>query len=245
MNPEYAKLLKSGKVWFDENTKLWNSLCPLCGRLKTYSSKDRNSRHSACKLSKLNCRSCKATISNTGRKHTEETKRKRSLALKGEKSPCWGTHRSDEVKRKMSLTTKGIPKSPEHFNKIQESAFKRKDYVFPDGRIEKVQGYEPFTLDYLLFNDSILPDDIVIQTKDKPVISYEYEGHKHNYFSDCYVKSTNTIVETKSQYTWENKLEQNVCKVMASAKQGYNVRVLIWDNKKVLIKEIHVIHRYI
>jgi hypothetical protein len=236
--PGIADLISDGKIWFDESIKRWKSNCPLCGRIKTSGSKDAARRY----LDSI-CHHCTAIKINTGRKHTEETKRKRSLALKGEKSPCYGTHLSDEVKRKMSQTTRGIPKSPEHFDKIQQSCFKRKEYVFPDGRVEKVQGYEPLTLNHLLFIDFVSAADIAVRTKDKPVIAYEYDGYKHNYFPDCYIKSTNTIVETKSMYTWENKLEQNNIKVSASVKQGFNMRVLIWDKDNNLVRDIfHQFH---
>lgn len=56
-----------------------------------------------------------------GKKQSEETKRKKSLALMGH--PGWnkGVPRSDEVKRKLSEANKGKKKSAEHKKKISEA----------------------------------------------------------------------------------------------------------------------------
>lgn len=68
-----------------EHTKLHNSL-------RDYSSIERSR-----KISK----------GNKGRKDSEETRRKKSEAQRGEKNSIYGTHRSEETKRKMSKSLKG------------------------------------------------------------------------------------------------------------------------------------------
>ena len=41
----------------------------------------------------------------------------------------------------------------EIMEKNVKTSFRRKEYVFPSGKIEKVQGYEPFALDELIINE--------------------------------------------------------------------------------------------
>ena len=228
-------LIDSGRVWFDQINNKWCSKCPTCVNIKTSAWRSNIFRNMN---RKCKCCTIKSTaLKRIGYKHSEETKQKIGDAQRGEKSICFGVPLSDDIKRKMSATTRGIPKSPAHFDKIQKSAFKRKEFIFPDGRIEKVQGYEPLTLNYLL-TGSINPDMMMLNTKDKPVVSYYYDGCKHNYFPDCYLKDTNTIVETKSTWTWENEFDRNQCKLSASIDAGYNMRLIIWDKNKQLTTDI-------
>lgn len=117
------------------------------------------------------------------------------------------------------------------------NGFKWETYIFPDGRLEKVQGYESLTIKYLI-SSSIHYNDIVLSRKDKPIISYDWKEKSHNYFPDCYIPSTNTIVETKSLYTWKSQEGQNFAKISGSLKEGYNIRVIVWDRKKQLISDI-------
>jgi len=49
----------------------------------------------------------KISLANTGRKHTEEAKKKMSEAQKGEGNPHFGKHCSEETKRKISSANKG------------------------------------------------------------------------------------------------------------------------------------------
>ena len=48
---------------------------------------------------------------NKGKKHSEETKRKISKALKGKNNPMYGKSVSDKTKRKISKTLKARKKS--------------------------------------------------------------------------------------------------------------------------------------
>lgn len=119
---------------------------------------------------------------------------------------------------------------------LNHKGFKRKEYIFPNGRKELVQGYEPWTLDYLL-NTTII-EDIIVSGKDKPIISYNYEGKLRNYFPDCFILSSNTIVETKSTWTMKKQMEQNFSKISGSLESGYNIRFLVWDKNKYLVSDI-------
>ena len=111
--------------------------------------------------------------------------------------------------------------------------YQRKVYTFPDGRTEKVQGYESWTLDLLL--QSVSPNDIFLKGKERPIIHYTYEGMITPYFPDCFVSSSNTLVETKSPWTWNLDPERNIAKISASLSAGYNVQVVIWAPDKTLV----------
>ena len=156
-----------------------------------------------------------------GKPLSEETKNKISKTLKGRIF-------SEETKKKMS---NAALKYMQSFN--YKNRYKLKTFVFSNGRDEKIQGYEPWTLD-LLLKEGIKDDDIKII--DRPVISYYYNYYR-NYCPDCYIKSTNTIVETKSNWTFQQHIELNKAKWNATVDGGYNLRILIWDRQHNLIKD--------
>ena len=108
-----------------------------------------------------------------------------------------------------------------------------KDYTMPSGKIIKVQGYEDLALDILLktYNE----DDIVCG---QPILKitgdifYEDKnGNKHMYIPDIYVKSTDTIYEVKSQYTYEIHLDDNLRKQEACLKAGHKFEFIILDKR--------------
>jgi len=112
-------------------------------------------------------------------------------------------------------------------------SFKFRPYIFSDGRTEMVQGYEPMTINHLI-SSSIDPSDIRLKYSEKPKIQYEYSG-SHIYIPDAYISSSNVIVETKSTWTWNNDVDKNLAKVKATVMSGHNMRVIIWDKKKLVI----------
>lgn len=117
------------------------------------------------------------------------------------------------------------------------NGFKWKSFMFPDGRIERVQGYEPLTIAYLL-SSSIDPDSVKLKQSEKPVIQYEWSGSIHRYFPDCYLTDSNVVVETKSTHTWDFQKDQNQAKIKGALDAGYTMRVIIWDRKKTLKSDI-------
>jgi len=60
-------------------------------------------------------------------RHSEETKRKISETLSGEKNPNWGKKYSEETKQKMSEAATGKPKSEEHKQAISKAAKNRSE----------------------------------------------------------------------------------------------------------------------
>lgn len=63
----------------------------------------------------------KISLAGKNRKHSEETKMKISKSLSGENNPHYGKHLSQETKRKISIAHKGKKLSEEHKRKIGES----------------------------------------------------------------------------------------------------------------------------
>lgn len=121
-------------------------------------------------------------------------------------------------------------------NKEWANSFKRKKYIFPDGRIEYIQGFEAWTLDHLL-SESINHNNIVVKRKEIPVIRYNWNGKIHRYYPDCYIPSSKTIVETKSNYLWKMQRSQIIAKIKECLNSGYNIRLIIWENRKKLISD--------
>jgi hypothetical protein len=53
-----------------------------------------------------------------------------------------------------------------------KSSYSKKEYVFPSGRIDQIQGYEHFALDELIINEKIEESDIITGCKNVPEIWY-------------------------------------------------------------------------
>ena len=99
-----------------------------------------------------------------------------------------------------------------------------------------VQGYEPYTLNYLI-SSSISPNEIKIKYDEKPKINYEFNGIIKPYIPDAYILNTNTIVETKSSWTWKSNIDRNLAKIKGTTNAGHNMRVIIWRGNKKLISD--------
>lgn len=99
-----------------------------------------------------------------------------------------------------------------------------------------LQGYEDWTIDLLLSN-SIIPNNIKVNHKEKPVIKYDWNGNVKKYFPDCYLLDSKTIVETKSDWTFKIDEEQIKSKIAGSIQAGYNFRLIIWNSKHELVSD--------
>lgn len=123
---------------------------------------------------------------------------------------------------------KEIHASDEFAQKSNES-YLTKDYVFPSGKIVRVQGYEPQALDILL--ETHKEKDIFVSSEIKNeigVITYQDErGILHRYIPDIYIKSANKIVEVKSVWTYRVQLDTNLLKKKACIDLGFNFEFMI------------------
>lgn len=148
---------------------------------------------------------------------------------------------SEEIKEKLRNTffirydVNAAMQHPVFLLKQQNSAFKLKNYILPNGSIINVQGYEPQYLDWYFKNKGKVEDIEYDMTK-IPVIHYLFKEKKAVYFPDFYIKSTNTIVEVKSTYTYEADLEINLLKKQASLDSGYNFLFYIMSQEGMLLE---------
>lgn len=121
------------------------------------------------------------------------------------------------------------------FEKNKIAGFKLKEYIFPSGRKEKIQGYENFALNFLLKTCS--EDDIITNRKLIPKFSYDFEGKIRKYYPDIFVKSKNLVIETKSSWTSTLHPIIDELKKQSVLDAGFNFKKFIFNNKGELINE--------
>jgi len=110
------------------------------------------------------------------------------------------------------------------------SRYKLKEYIFPSGKKTIYQGYENFCLNDLIFKDGLNEDEIYNKRKEVPNIPYFFNGERM-YFPDIYIPNQNRLIEVKSRYTFENKIEQNIAKALACVNFGFKYEIRIYNNK--------------
>lgn len=121
------------------------------------------------------------------------------------------------------------------FEKSLNTSYKRKIFVFPSGRTEKIQGYEGFALTELL-DKGYNEEDIVVSNKEiekyTGVIWYfDSEMKKRKYYPDIYILSENKIIEVKCDYTYKTAYSINIRKKKASELLGISFEFWIYNDK--------------
>ena len=91
---------------------------------------------------------------------------------------------------------------------MMSNSFNNKEYKLSSDKTILVQDDEAYTLDEL-FSSDYKKDDILT----KYIVDYEYNNEKHSYFADCYIKSENKIIETKSTWIIQLNYELNMTKL--------------------------------
>jgi hypothetical protein len=120
---------------------------------------------------------------------------------------------------------------PSISEKQNKNAYKSKDYVYPSGRIDKIQGYEHFALNDLL-KEGILEDDIITSRKLVPEIWYNDKNEKkHRYFVDIFIKSQNRCIEVKSIWSLDKDKDCIFLKQQAMKDNGYDCEIWIYNSK--------------
>ena len=66
---------------------------------------------------------------------------------------------------------------------------------------------------------------------------YDYNGSEHKYYPDVFLSNNNTIIETKSTWTWNNEVNKNKSKIKGVIESGYNMRIIIWNGKHELVTD--------
>ena len=127
---------------------------------------------------------------------------------------------------------------PEFFKKQQQSAYTRKEFIFPSGRIEYVLGYEHHCINDLLENEKINEDNIIIDPIIIPNFKYidpVIKDKQHTYFPDILIKSDNLLIEVKSIYTYYQDKLINKTKLL-TVQKTHDIQLRIYDYKGTLIK---------
>ena len=123
--------------------------------------------------------------------------------------------------------------------KASKNAYKSYDYIFPSGRIERIQGYEKYMLNDLLQKENISEDDIIVSRSEVPSVWYEdLNGKKRRYFVDCFIKSQNRCIETKSTWTAEKKQDYIYVKQQALKDSGYKCEIWIYNTNGQIVEKI-------
>ena len=158
-----------------------------------------------------------------------------------EKFGCEHPMQNEEIKQKFNetcLKSFGCEHPMQNSgiaDKASKSAFASKDFVYPSGKIEKIQGYEHFALDELL-NSGLTEDDIITQRSKVPEIWYvDQAGKKHRYYVDIYVPSQNRCIEVKSTWTFKKKEDIVTMKYQATKDAGYCCEIWVYNQKGLKI----------
>lgn len=152
---------------------------------------------------------------------------------------CENPFQNKNIKEKIKQTclekygSTSVMHNPIIFELNQKSRFKKKEYKFPSGRIDYIQGYENKCLDELM--NKFMENDILTNPSSMPQIYYIYKGKKSRYYPDIFIKHLNTIIEVKSLYTFEAEEEKNEIKLITSAFQNFNVELWVYSKSNQLI----------
>jgi hypothetical protein len=121
--------------------------------------------------------------------------------------------------------------------KIVSSSFKLKDYVMPSGKIIKIQGYEHFALNELIYKNNVLENEIITGCENVPTIWYNDElNKKHKHYVDIFIPSQNKCIEVKSEWTAELNKHNIFLKQNAAKEAGYLYEIWIFNNDGNKIK---------
>jgi len=121
----------------------------------------------------------------------------------------------------------------EIMSKNIKTSFRSKEYIFPSGKVDKIQGYENFALDELIIDEKIDESDIITGIKNVPVIWYNDEtGKKHRHYVDIFIPSQNKCIEVKSIWTATQNEHNIFLKQNAAKELGYKYEIWVYNNKK-------------
>jgi hypothetical protein len=147
-----------------------------------------------------------------------------------------------EKAKKTCLEKYGVEhptQSEDIMEKASKNAYNLKEYKFISGKIIKVQGYECFALDNLIYNEKIIENDIFTGSKNVPKIWYnDKDNKKRRHYVDIYIPSQNRCIEVKSTWTAEKKKDNIFLKQIASKELGYNYEIWIYDEKATRVETI-------
>jgi hypothetical protein len=112
--------------------------------------------------------------------------------------------------------------------------FRNKEFIFPSGRVDLVQGYEPLALNQLML-DGYNENDILTETRDMPKVWYFEDNKNRRYFPDIFIPKDNLIIEVKSTYTFDMHKNCNLLKKQACINAGYNFKFMVFNGRHNLV----------
>ncbi|ADO00355.1 homing endonuclease [Wiseana iridescent virus] len=129
------------------------------------------------------------------------------------------------------------------FSKVISSAFTRKPFTFPSGRVDFVLGYEPRALAELLLyynEEDIITDLWLIPTFDYKRVStilrpLNKKSVVSRYFPDILLPDK--IIEVKSTYLYYKDKSNVNCKMKTVAKAGYYCELWVYNSKNIEFKK--------
>ena len=174
--------------------------------------------------------------------HSEQGKLKvKDTYMKQYGLPC--NLQVEEVKQMIiqtNLLKYGVPfpmQNPIVAQLQQEHSYKSKKFIYPSGRIDSVQGYEPFALADIIHSE-IDENDIITNRTKVPTIWWNDNNNKnHRYYVDIFIPSKNKCIEVKSTWTFNLNNDIVLLKQQAVKDAGYKCEIWVYDAKKVLIEK--------
>lgn len=127
--------------------------------------------------------------------------------------------------------------NPDILAKQLKSCYNKKEYPMPSGKVIFLQGDEPYYMDVLL--QTYYEEDILSDTQDMPDLWYILNGEYHRYFPDFYIPKDNLIIEVKSTWTITQHKLKNVEKFKTVKATGYNLKIIVFDDKKQMTDVSH------
>ena len=132
----------------------------------------------------------------------------------------------------------GVPYVLQHPNIARKSQrYKRKCYVFQDGRERYVQGYEPHALKIFENRGYTTPEQVHCGKDIQFTVPYLFEGKDHVYLPDIYLPQEHKIVEVKSTWTYAADKKKNLAKEAACLSQGFQFEFWVLSRKGEFVDE--------
>jgi hypothetical protein len=125
---------------------------------------------------------------------------------------------------------------PEVAEKICSNRYKKYYEVVLNGEKIKLQGFEPYGLEFLKTKFS--ENEILYKKVDMPEIYYFHKNKKRRYYPDFYLPHYKMVVEIKSMYTYLKDFEVNSKKFSSTTNDGYTHLLLIFEKNGKLEFEL-------
>ena len=152
---------------------------------------------------------------------------------------CENYFQSNDVKEKIKKTNLkkyGVEyciQNVEIAQKTLASGVRFKDYIFPSGRIEKIQVYENIALDEIIGVELINETDIIIGCKNVPTIWYTTDdGIKHRHYVDIFIPKQNRCIEVKGEWFYIRDKHKLKLKKQEAENLGYKYELWVYNKKK-------------